>query len=426
MEFQFSPGFGLGVSSAAAQIEGGRLFSSWQDWYERGYIKDGSDPSVADDHWVRWREDVDLMARMGVKLCRFGIEWARLMPGEGKTDSAAVARYREEIEYMLSRGIKPLLTIHHFNNPLWFEKKGGFEKKENLHFYLELAELTVKSFGDLVSEYITINEPNVYAVNGFFFGSWPPGKKSMKATFDVLSNMAWCHIKAYGIIHNMRRDMGFDDTMVSFANHVRVFDPKDGKNPWHRLCAAAGEWLFQGAVTRAMCLGDFAPLLRSPYIVPRGEYADFIGVNYYSRSAVSGLADGTFDHCPKNDLGWEIYPEGIVRCTQKLVNILDRPVWVTENGTCDNEDKFRAKYIFEHLKAMADSGLDFERYYHWCFCDNFEWLEGQSARFGLVKVDYDTQKRTVKRSGEFYSEMIKAGGVTEEMFQKYVKDGEYR
>jgi beta-glucosidase len=171
--------------------------------------------------------------------------------------------------------------------------------------------------------------------------------------------------------------------------------------------------------------GDFIAPLRSPFIVPMGEYADFIGVNYYSRSTVSGLSDGVRENCPKNDLGWEIYPEGIVRCTEKLLKVLRRPVWVTENGTCDMEDAYRARYICEHLKAMTDSGLPFERYYHWCFCDNFEWLEGESARFGLVHVDYETQQRTVKNSGRFYSEASAAGGVTEEIYEKYVSGEKY-
>jgi len=425
MEFAFPDGFVLGVSSAATQIEGGFTDHSWNDWYARGHIKDGSDPAVADDHWNRWREDVDLMASLGIRAARFGVEWSRLVPEPGRPDPAAAARYRQEIEYMRQKGIDPLLTIHHFTNPMWFENLGGFAERENLHYFLELTELAVENFGDLVSEYITINEPNIYAVNGYAFGDWPPGKKSFPETFRVLSNMAWCHIQAYNLIHEMRRDMGFGDTMVGFANHVRAFDPMDEKNPVHIAAAKAAEWGFQGAVTRAAMRGDFIAPLRSPYIVPMGEYSDFIGVNYYSRSAVFGLADGVRENCPKNDLGWEIYPEGLVRCAAKLRKVLDRPIWVTENGTCDMTDAYRARYICDHLKAAVDSGLPFQRYYHWCFCDNFEWLEGESARFGLVHVDYADQKRTVKDSGRFYAEAIARGGVTEEMYEKYVAPEEY-
>ncbi|HNY00535.1 MAG TPA: family 1 glycosylhydrolase [Oscillospiraceae bacterium] len=425
MEFRFPQGFVLGVSSAATQIEGGYTDHSWNDWYDRGHIKDGSDPAVADDHWNRWREDADLMASLGIRAARFGVEWSRLIPEEGRPDPAAVEHYRAEIAYLKEKGVDPLLTIHHFTNPMWFERRGGFADKANLHYFLELTELVVQSFGDLVADYITVNEPNVFAVNGYSFGTWPPGKTSLRETFAVMSNLAWCHIAAYRLIHRTRAEMGYTDTRVGFASHVRVFDPKNPKNPAHLALAKGAEWLFQGAVARAALRGDFIAPLRSPFVVPMGEYADFIGVNYYTRSTVSGLADGVREGCRKNDLGWEIYPQGLVRCTEKLLKVLNRPVWVTENGTCDNTDAFRARYICEHLAAMAGSGLPFERYYHWCFCDNFEWLEGQSARFGLIHVDYDTQKRTVKNSGRFYAGASAAGGVTEELYQKYVAGEDY-
>ena len=122
---------------------------------------------------------------------------------------------------------------------------------------------------------------------------------------------------------------------------------------------------------------------------------------------------------PVNDLGWEIWPRGIVDVARKVYEILPKPIWVTENGTCDNEDTFRPRYIAQHLQALCLSDLPVERYYHWCFCDNFEWVEGNSARFGLVHVDYDTQKRTVKTSGKFYSDIISKGGVTQQLWEKY-------
>jgi beta-glucosidase len=426
MHFSFPPGFMLGVSSAATQIEGGAIQSSWQDWYDKGHIKDGTSPATADDHWNRWQEDADLMASLGISAYRLGVEWARLIPQPGQPDAGAIDHYRKELIYLREKGIRPLITIHHFTNPVWFEAKGGFLNRDNLEDYLELVKVTVQSFGDLVSEYITINEPNVYATNGFCFGCWPPGKTSYRETFQVLSNLAYCHIKAYEMIHRLRKEMGYTDTMVGFANHLRVFQPENTKNLIHRALAKMAEWLFQGALTRAACLGEFYFPLTNFGRLPKGEYADFHGVNYYTRSTVKGLKDGVRTGSPRNDLGWEIYPKGIVTCSQKLVSLLNRPVWVTENGTCDQSDGFRARYIAEHLDALLGSGLPFERYYHWCFCDNFEWLEGQSARFGLVYVDYDTQKRTVKNSGTFYREMISAGGMTEGLFDQYVSGEEYR
>ena len=425
MKLRFPENFLLGVSSAAAQIEGGEVRSNWNDWYHRGYIKDGSNPAVADDHWNRWKEDCDLMAAMGMRVCRLGLEWARLVPERGKPSQEVIRHYREELSYLRDRDIRPLVTIHHFSNPMWFEEKGAFAKRENLEDFLDFVRLCGESFGDLVGDWITINEPNVYATNGYCFGLWPPGRKSYLQTFHVMENMAYCHIRAYGMLHEIRADMGYTDTFVGFANHVRVFDPKNPKNPLHRLLARLAEWLFQGALTLAMGTGRFRLPLRNRWHVKPGEYCDFNGVNYYTRSTVSGLADGVREGSPCNDLNWEIYPEGLVRCAEKLQKVLPRPLWVTENGTCDNDDRFRAKYIYDHLAAICASGLPFERYYHWCFCDNFEWLEGYSARFGLVHIDYETQKRTVKRSGEFYAGMIAAGGVTEEAFAEYVAKEAY-
>lgn len=425
MMLKLKPDFLLGAASAATQIEGGDSGHNWNDWYNQGRIKDGSNPARSNDHYNRWQEDADIMASMGLKVYRFGIEWARLCPTEDTVDESVVAHYREEITYLKKKGISLLLTIHHFTNPMWFEKKGGFTKAENNKYYLDLVELVIESFGDLVSEYITINEPNVYATNSYYFGDWPPGEKSLWQAIRVMSNMATCHIEAYKLIHKMRKAMGFNDTKVSFANHVRVFDPANPKNLWHKLCANLLDHFFQGAITKAMCLGKFEWPLKNTASVEVGEYCDFIAVNYYTRSTVSKFGDGVKEGSHKNDLGWEIYPEGIVRCTNELYGILKRPIYITENGTCDNNDKFRCRYVYDHLKALCESDLPVERYYHWCFCDNFEWIEGESSRFGLVHVNYETQKRTIKQSGHFYSEVIQAHGVTEEIYEKYVKNQKY-
>lgn len=326
---------------------------------------------------------------------------------------------------LLALNIKPLVTLHHFTNPMWFEEKGGWEKYENVRSFLLYVEKMVKSIGHLVNEYITINEPNVYAVNGYFFGSWPPGKKNGAATMEVMSNLAAAHIKAYRLIHDMRRSMGFRDSKVSFANHLRVFEPKNPLNPAHKASAAMMENLFQGLITRAMLTGEFRKPLKNNGRDRKGAYCDFHAVNYYSRSTVSGIADGVREGCCKNDLGWEIYPDGIVKCCEKLMAITRLPIYITENGTCDLSDSFRSRYIYDHLKALCVSKLPVKRYYHWCFNDNFEWVEGNFARFGIVHTDFETLERKVKRSGEFYSEIIKNHGVTEEMYGEYVAGEEY-
>jgi beta-glucosidase len=414
----------LGVSSAATQIEGGGFTHTWSDWYEKGRIHDGTNPARANDHLNRWKEDIDLMAQMGIKIYRLSVEWARLELEKGKYDEAAVQWYRALLEYMKTKGIAPLLTLHHFTNPLWFEKTGGFANHENIPVFLGFVEYAVKKLGDLVDEYVTINEPNVFAVMGYFNGVFPPGIRSMRLAMKVQSVMAACHIKAYTLIHKLRREMGYENTKVGFAHHARVFAPKSKRNLWHRICSSLNSRMFQGALTRACLLGKFIFPVKN-YGNVLGEYADFLGLNYYTRSTVSSLGDGTREGCYRNDLGWEIYPEGIAMCADDLYKLLKKPIYITENGTCDNNDSFRSRYIYEHLKALVDCGLPVQRYYHWSFSDNFEWCEGESARFGIVHIDYETQKRTIKKSGQFYCAMIRNKGVTPQMLDEYVNKQEY-
>ena len=405
--FRLKEGIRLGVASAATQIEGGDRNNSWYDWYVKGHIKDSSDPSRACDHYARFREDADLMADMGIHDYRMGIEWSRIEPEEGVFSEEALAHYREEIVLLKSRGIRVLLTLHHFTVPMWFEKTGGFLSERAPELFLRFTAKVINTLGDLVNEYITINEPNVYAVNSYFYGIWPPGIKSFRAVIMFYRSMTICHTKAYRLIHKIRRHMGFSDTKVGVANHIRIFEPACRFNPWHLICAGLMDLLFQKAITRSMSLGRRTfPIGRCKGVRP-GKYYDFIGINYYTRSTVSGFSDGVKKGAPVNDLGWEIYPEGIVRAGKMLFDKYHAPIYITENGTCDNSDSFRAQYIHDHLIALCESKLPVAAYYHWCFTDNFEWLECESARFGLVHVDYETQERTVKESGKYYSRLIK-------------------
>ena len=426
MKFKLKDGLLLGSATAATQIEGGDENNNWARFAAEGKVKDCSSPVTASGHYTRVREDIDLMAEMGLQIYRFGIEWSRIEPRRGEYDAEAISHYREEIEYMIEKGIKPLLTIHHFTNPLWFEDMGAFEHKDSPEIFLSLTKKVVEAFGDIVSEYITINEPNVYATNSLLWGYWPPEKKSMAALVNCFSNMTAAHILSYNYIHEKRRQMGYDDTRVSFANHLRVFEPKNPKNPFHRIASSLSEYLFQGAITEAMMTGRCAfPVLRRKG-VKKGKYHDFIGINYYSRSTVTGFSDGVREDCYKNDLGWEIYHEGLIELANRLGKKYGGEVYVTENGTCDNTDSFRARFVYDQLKMISEVENPITRYYHWSFMDNFEWKEGERERFGLVHVDYKTQKRTVKESGKLYSSIIQAGGVTEESYDLYVKNSNYK
>ena len=425
MKFSLKENLLLGAATAATQIEGGDDNNNWARFAREGKIYDKTSPVRACDHYNLFREDIDLMAEMGIEIYRFGIEWSRIEPAQGAFDPEVLAHYRDEIEYMISKGIRPMLTIHHFTNPLWFEDMGGFTNKRSVDIFMNFAERVIDALGDLVEDYITINEPNVYATNSLFFGMWPPEKKSFFALCSAFSNMTACHIKAYEMIHRKRREMGKEVTRVSFANHLRVFAPKDEDNFWHRFCSRASEWLFQGAITKAMMTGECVFPVFKREGIKRGKYYDFIGINYYSRSTVTGFSDGVREDSFVNDLGWEIYHEGLIELANKLNAEYGAPVFVTENGTCDNNDAFRPLFVYDQLKLISETENPIERYYHWSFFDNFEWREGESARFGLVRVDYETQRRTVNDSGKLYGSIIKNKGVTDEAYDTYVKCRKY-
>lgn len=425
MKFTLKDNLLLGAATAATQIEGSDENNNWARFAKEGKVYDKSTPVRACDHYNRFREDIDLMAEMGIEIYRFGIEWSRIEPVEGAFDPEALAHYREEIEYMLSRGIRPMLTIHHFTNPIWFEDMGGFTSRRSVELYMRFAERVMDTLGDLVEDYITINEPNVYATNSLFYGTWPPEKKSLSALVKAFTNMTACHIKAYEMIHRKRAEMGKAPTRVSFANHLRVFAPKDEGRAWHRISAKATDWLFQEAITRAMMTGECKFPVMQPRGITKGRYYDFIGINYYSRSTVSGISDGVREDCYVNDLGWEIYHEGLIELANRLYEKYEAPVFVTENGTCDNTDSFRPLFVYDQLKLISETENHIERYYHWSFLDNFEWREGESARFGLVHVDYETQHRTVNNSGKLYRSIIEHKGVTDEAYTAYVEGCEY-
>ena len=423
--YRLRPSVLLGVSTSAVQADGGELGHSWNDWYAKGHIKDGFDPARAAGHWERWREDVLLMRKMDIQTCRLGIEWARIEPQEGVFDECAISRIKEEIMLMSALGIRPLIMLQSFSVPMWFEEKGGWLEQDNVRCFLIYVERVISRIGHLCSEFLTLNEPNVYAYNGYVFGLWPPGMKSMNAAFTVMSNMATAHIKAYRLIHDMRRSMGFHDTKVSSAVGMRAFAPKNAGNPLDRRSAATAEKLFQQLMAQAMLTGDFRSPLRNFGRDRRGAYGDFLAINYYRRSTMGAFGESAMPRSSKNDLGWEIYPRGLTDCCQRLRQIAPLPIYITENGVCDLGDAFRCRFIYEQLREISESKLPVKRYYYRGFTDGFEWLEGSFARFGLVHTDFDTLERTIKRSGEFYSQIIKEHAVTQEMYDEYVAEQNY-
>ena len=410
----------LGVATAATQIEGGTCDTAWHRWAAAGRITDGTSPARAADHWTRFAEDIALLGDLGVRHYRMGLEWARIEPSPGHFDDAALAHYRAELQALRAAGVRPLVTLYHFNDPGWFADLGGFLHDRALTVFDRFVGRVLEALGDLVPEWIPVNEPNVYAVKSYLYGEWPPGHRSYGETLQMMQVLATAHIRAYTRIKD-----AFPEALVGTANHLRAFGPRRRWNPWDRFAAHALHYLFQDALLRAMSRGRFLAPFVQPEGVRPGRYYDFQGINYYSRSSIAGFTDTVRPRVPVNDLGWEIDPNGLVEVAEWVHARYPGPLYLTENGTADAADAFRSRFLYDHLRAIAGSRLPIQRYYHWSLTDNWEWVEGESARFGLVALDYQTQQRTIRDSGRFFAGIAAAGGVSHAAYLRFVGDQRY-
>ena len=423
-EFSLKPNLLLGVTSVPVMADGAAPENIWREWAEAGRIRDGSDPSVAAGHWDRWHDDVMLLHRMGIQSCRFGVDWARIEPEEGVFDDDAIAHVKEELLLLLGMGVRPLVVLHQCEDPAWFVKKGGWEKPDNLRYFLVYTERVLRAVGHLVSEYITFCRPNTYVFNGWVYGIWPPGRKRLTSAMAAMSGLCAAHIRAYRLIHDVRRELGFSDSRVSFALEHRVFVPRSRLNPLHRAAALEMERLFQSNPAVAMLTGEFRAPLKCPGRERRGTFADFHAIDYGGRSAVAGLTESAPREGFKDDVGREIWTEGIFYASRKLLKLRPMNIYLC-CGACDVNDSFRSRFLYDSLKLVSESKLPVKRWYYDTFLDGFHWTDGCYARSGLVSVDFATMERSVKRSGEFFAKIIRRGGVTEKMFDKYVAEQEY-
>ena len=352
------------------------------------------------------------MADMGLEIYRMSLEWARIEPEEGVFSEEAMNRYIDEIKLLQSYGIKPLVSLHHFSNPVWFENKGGFLNKKSVEMFKPYVRFVAEHLKDINHEYCTINEPNIYAINAYLFGEWLAEIKSVRKASRVSKNMVDAHVEAYKILHEVDKD-----AYVGFACNVGCFYPANKKNPFYRLETRMYNRMFNNAFMESMAWGKH--MFPAGFLGhKKGKFYDFIGFNYYTRNEVAHFKYMPTSGFDKNDLGWDIYPEGLKEMAERYHKMFNADIWITENGTCDAKDAFRTKYIYDHIKAIADLPY-VKRYYHWTFMDNFEWKEGEAAKFGLVEYDYENDKKTIRKSGHFYSDMIKNRGVNEEMIKKY-------
>lgn len=417
--------FTFGVATAAFQIEGAaadREPCIWDTFCaEPGRIKDGSNGLVACDHFQRWREDIALIASLGVDAYRFSIAWGRVVRADGSVNAEGLAFYLALLDELLARNIKAYVTLYHWDLPKYLQDKGGWLNRETAYRFAEYAEVVSRAFGDRVHSYATLNEPFCSAYLGYEAGIHAPGEQNRQAGRQAAHHLLLAHGLAMPIL---RRNcpQALTGIVLNFSPcFAATTSAADQKAAW-LADQYHNHWYLQPLLEG--CYPDLSGHLASTDLpqMLAGDLAiiaqplDFLGVNYYTRTVFTARNDGWFSDVkpsitPLTDMGWEVYPQGL---TEMLVQLQQRytlpPIYITENGAAmvdtlqegKVDDVARLDYYQQHLlatDAAIRAGVDVRGYFAWSLLDNFEWAEGYAKRFGIVYVDYQSQQRTVKASG---------------------------
>src|SRR5512139_1510202 len=350
------PPFLWGAGSSSHQVEGGNDRNDWWDWEQRpGAIKDGARSGAACLSWERYEEDLDLVRGLGLNAYRLSLEWSRIEPEPGRIDESAVARYRAMLAACRARGITPMLALHHFTNPRWFAALGGWEERRNLPHFERFARIAGERFGDLVDDWITVNEPEVLGFYGYDSGEWPPGVRDRTRALAVIANLLEAHgVAAQALRAADRADADGDGqaARIGATKHWVLLEPRRAWWPLDRLAASAQHAVFNVAVTRALAGGQIDLSIPGVRGVRRTVDAlagssDFIGLNYYTRWMVSLSGENARAlrrGAPANDLGWEVFPGGLERAIEGMA-AFGLPIVVAENGLADAADARRPAFI---------------------------------------------------------------------------------
>ncbi len=431
----FPEGFLWGTACSSYQCEGGNTNNQWYRWEQQGHIRTGERCAEAVNWWKRAESDFALAEQMGNNALRLSLEWSRIEPTEGHWDIEVLDRYRAMFTDLRNRHIKPIVTLHHFTEPLWFADLGGFAHEDNLRFFVRYVTHAIQSLQDLCDFWITINEPNVYAVQAYVLGLYPPGEHNLLRALHVLRNLMQAHVEAFYAICHVQ-----PEAQIGYCLDYRLFDPANILSPLDRTGARLHETFFSWATLQAGETGRFTfPL--NMLIAPIAHAAgarDFHGVNYYTREMVHfdptmpsemfgrrfTLAGSVYnDPGLDNDYG-EIYPLGLYRVLKSVYQrtLGNKPLYITENGFSDAIDDRRPRAILEHLAMMhraISDGIPVRGYLHWSLVDNFEWIDGWAVRFGLIEVDPLTQERIARRSAGLFGEICHANAITEDIVECY-------
>ncbi len=399
--FKFPQDFFWGAATSSYQVEGNNSNADWWPWEKKvGHVNSGE----ACRHYELYNQDFDLAKELNHNAHRLSIEWSRIEPEEGKFSEVEIKHYIDVILALRARNIEPMVTLHHFTNPIWFSKLGGWENKKSVDCFLRYCDVVTRALAPYVRYWMTINEPTIFISHSYMFGFWPPQAKSNWRARAVHDHLIVAHIKAYALIHKIYKESNLGKPAVSIAQHISALVPclSSARN---RFAVYLRDWLY-----------NFEILNKIKHSM------DFIGLNYYSRQLVDteswwigsllwDVCKKNHDPVKKNSLGWDIYPEGLYQILLKLKKY-NLPVLITENGICTADDNLRWEFVSDHLKSIhraMEEGVNVKGYLYWSLLDNFEWDKGFGPRFGLIDIDYKTQKRTVKESAKKLGQVSKTG-----------------
>lgn len=418
---EFGSDFTFGVATAAYQIEGGQGHGRGQSIWDTfsatpGNVHNGDTGITACNHYELWPADLDLIRDGGFDAYRFSFAWPRLMPeGTGAINQEGVDFYDRLIDGMLERGIKPYATLYHWDLPSALQDRGGWMNRDIASWFADYATLIARKFGDRLEATATINEPWCVAFLSHFLGVHAPGYRDLRAAARAMHHVLFAHGTAIdalraegtrnlGIVLNLEKSEAASDSEAD----QQAMDFGDALfNRWY----LGGVFKGQYPEVLTKWLEPYLPANYQADMDVVSRPLDWLGVNYYTRGLYKASsepgrpAEQVKGPLEKTDIGWEIYPQGLSDLLVRVSNDYTKiPVYVTENGMAEVEgdnDPRRVKYYEDHLKAVLAAraeGADVRGYFAWSLLDNYEWAEGYNKRFGLVHVDYASQKRTPKAS----------------------------
>lgn len=448
-QYRFPSNFIWGAATAAYQIEGawdadGKGPSIWDHFsHIPGKVTNNDTGDVACDHYHRYPEDIAIMRQLGLKAYRFSVSWPRILPqGIGRVNLAGLDFYDRLVDSLLAANIQPFITLHHWDYPQALyetrpehgRRDGGWLNRENLPAFADFAALMVKRLGDRITKWATFNEPGVIAWDGYVSGEHAPGVKGdISKARQVSHNLMVAHGLAVQAIRSVNSTLDVGIVLSQWGVDPASDDPADiaaAEYAWNVSDTTFLHPIFKGHYHPQWldAIEGPAPEIHSGDLALIAQKLDFLGINSYSRSVISATK-GRLDHIPGSeytDIGWEVCAPAFRRMLVKIHADYDLPpIYITENGAAYQDevspdgkihDLRRLDYLRQHFiqarLAMQD-GVDIRGYFVWSLLDNFEWGHGYTKRFGIVRVDYETQQRTIKDSGEWYSRVIASNSVAE-------------